>query len=285
MPTSTTLRAYALLSPALVTVTLVLTVCLAIMLVLSVSLQHYLSIDIAWMLQNYRELLGNVPLRHVILRTAAVSGIVTILSLLLAYPMAYFVAFDLERNKVAWLLLMTLPFWISYLLRILSWKVILGYNGVINVGLVGIGIVDEPLDILLYNPTAVAIALTHAWAPFALLPIYVSLEKIDRLLIAAASDLGDSPFFSFLRVILPLSMPGLAAAALLIFIPTFGDYITTSLIGGPNGAMIGNFIAIQFGAGNNWPLGSAMAISAMIIATLIACVFVAGAGRALRQIR
>src|SRR5690606_15177684 len=107
----------------------------------------------------------------------------------------------------------------------------------------------------------------------------------DRSLIAAASDLGDSPFFAFLRVTLPLSMPGVAAAALLIFIPTFGDYITPSLIGGPNGAMVGNFIAIQFGTANNWPLGSAMAISGMVIATIIACFFIASAGRLLRQIR
>ena len=285
MRASPTVRAYLLLSPALITVILVLVICLGVMLTLSFWTQDYLDISATWTSQNYAELLEKPIFARLMLRSAMISGGVTLLSLILAYPMAYFVAFDLERNKLAWLLLMTLPFWISYLLRILSWKVILGYNGVINAGLIDAGIITEPLGILLYNPTAVMIALTHAWAPFALLPIYVSLEKIDRSLIAAASDLGDNPIQSFFRVTLPLSMPGVTAAALLIFIPTFGDYITPTLIGGPGGSMIGNFITAQFGASNNWPLGSAAAIAAMFIATAIACLFVAGAGRLLRLFR
>jgi spermidine/putrescine transport system permease protein len=196
--------------------------------------------------------------------------------------MAYFIAFDVHDRKLTWLIFLTLPFWISYLLRILSWKLILGFNGVINTALIGGGMVTEPLSFLLYNPTAIVIALTHAWAPFALLPIYVSLEKVDRSLIAASSDLGDSPFWTFLRVTLPLSMPGVTAAALLIFIPTFGDYITPALVGGPSGAMIGTFITMQFGASNNWPLGSAVSIASMLIATLIACLALGGARKALQ---
>jgi spermidine/putrescine transport system permease protein len=181
--------------------------------------------------------------------------------------------------------LFTLPCWISYLLRVLSWKLILGYNGVINAALLHLGIVSEPLGFLLYNPTSVTIALTHAWAPFALLPIYVSLEKIDRSLIHAAGDLGDGPVRSFLRVTLPLSMPGVMAAALLIFIPTLGDYVTPQLIGGPSGAMIGTYIATQFGPSNNWPLGSAVSLTAMLAATAAACLCLAGSNRLVRLIR
>lgn len=285
MRASTTVRAYFLLMPALITVVLVLLICLGVMLTMSFWTQDYLSFNTSPTLSNYAELLHKPIFRQLVARSAAISGTVTLVSLILAYPMAYFVAFDLKQNKFTWLLLMTLPFWISYLLRILSWKVILGYNGVINAGLSDAGLISEPLSFLLYNPTAVMIALTHAWAPFALLPIYVSLEKIDRSLISAAADLGDGPVTAFLRVTLPLSMPGVTAAGMLIFIPTFGDYITPTLVGGPGGSMIGNFITAQFGASNNWPLGSAVSLFSMLIATVIACLVVYGANRLLALFR
>jgi spermidine/putrescine transport system permease protein len=276
-------QAYLLLSPALVTVVLALVVCLGVMLVLSVWTQSYLDISATWTLDNYRQLIEKPLFVKLLLRSAAISAIVTLVSVALAYPMAYFIAFDVHDRKLTWLIFLTLPFWISYLLRILSWKLILGFNGVINTALIEGGMVTEPLSFLLYNPTAIVIALIHAWAPFALLPIYVSLEKVDRSLIAASSDLGDSPFWTFLRVTLPLSMPGVTAAALLIFIPTFGDYITPALVGGPSGAMIGTFITMQFGASNNWPLGSAVSIASMLIATLIACLALGGARKALQM--
>ena len=275
-------QAYLLLSPALITVVLALVVCLGVMLVLSVWTQSYLDISATWTLDNYQQLIEKPLFLKLLLRSAAISAIVTLVSVALAYPMAYFIAFDVHDRKLTWLIFLTLPFWISYLLRILSWKLILGFNGIINTALIEGGVVTEPLSFLLYNPTAVVIALIHAWAPFALLPIYVSLEKIDRSLIAASSDLGDSPVWTFLRVTLPLSTPGVTAAALLIFIPTFGDYITPALVGGPSGAMIGTFITLQFGASNNWPLGSAVSIASMLIATLIACLALGGARRALR---
>lgn len=284
MTTASTARTYVLLTPAALTVLLILG-CLGLILVLSFWTQSYLTLDRSWTLANYHSLLTSGIFWKLIWRSAWIGGLVTVISLMLAYPVAYFIAFDAGRNKVMWLVLFTLPCWISYLLRILSWKLVLGYNGVVNAGLMHSGITTEPLSFLLYNPTSVTIALTHAWAPFALLPIYVSLEKIDRSLIHAAGDLGDGPFWTFLRVTLPLSMPGVAAAALLIFIPTFGDYITPQLVGGPSGAMIGNFIATQFGASNNWPLGSAVSLAAMTAATLMVCAFLAGSNRLLRVFR
>ena len=127
----------------------------------------------------------------------------------------------------------------------------------------GLGIIEEPLTFILYNANAVVITLAHAWAPFAILPIFVSLSKIDKSLLEAARDLGDSAVRRFLRVTLPLSMPGVIAATLIVFIPTIGDYVTPRLLGGTNGLMIGNMIQIQFGKANNAPLGSALAVSAM----------------------
>ena len=151
---------------------------------------------------------------------------------------------------------------------------ILGYNGAINSGLKSVGLIEQPLEFLLYSPTAVVITLTHAWAAFAILPIYVSLEKIDRSLLEAATDLGDGPVARFLRVTLPLSLPGVIAASLLIFIPTVGDYITPTLVGGPDGIMIANMIQAHFGKVNDWPMGAALAICMMIVVALISVAYI-----------
>ena len=172
--------------------------------------------------------------------------------------------------------MVTIPFWTSYLLRVFSWKVILGYNGVINSSLISMGFLTEPLQFLLYNPIAVVITLAHAWAAVAILPIYVSLEKIDRSLIEAARDLGENAVMTFLRVTLPLSLPGVIAASLLVFIPTVGDYVTPALVGGPRGLMIGNIIQSMFGKALNWPLGAALSIITMLTVTAAVCMLLGG---------
>jgi spermidine/putrescine transport system permease protein len=285
MPSPQAARAYLLLSPVIVTVLLALLGCLGLLAVASFGTQHYLDFDFGFSTASYEQVLSSAAIEKLMLRSAGIATVVALLSVVLAYPVAYFVAFDVSGNRLFWLVLLTLPSWISYLLRVLSWKLILGYKGVINTGLMGIGVTSEPLEFLLYNPTSVAIALAHAWAPFAILPIYVSLQRIDRSLIQAAGDLGEGPLRSFLRVTLPLSLPGVFAAFVLIFIPTFGDYVTPQLLGGPNGVMIGVFIAMQFGASNNVPLGGALAISSMLVATLIACCFVLGMKGLVRALR
>ncbi|MEM6905102.1 MAG: ABC transporter permease, partial [Pseudomonadota bacterium] len=222
-------------------------------------------------LDNYNAIVTQPIYGALLERSLMISGAATLVTVLLCYPMAYYVAFHVKKHKMLWLILMTLPFWTSYLLRVFAWKIVLGFNGLINESLTGLGLIDAPLEFLLYSQTAVIITLTHAWAAFAILPIYVSLEKIDRSLLEAATDLGDSPWERFFRVTLPLSMPGVIAAMLLIFIPTVGDYITPALLGGPDGVMIGNLIQLQFGPGNNWPMGSALAI---VMMASIAAVFV-----------
>ncbi len=278
-------RAYLLLSPVIVTVILGLVGCLGLLAVSSFGTQHYLDFDFGFSWASYEQVFSSPGIQKLMLRSAWIAALVALLSVLLAFPVAYFVAFDVAGRRLFWLVILTLPSWISYLLRILSWKLILGYKGVVNSGLIGAGITDKPLEFLLYNPTSVAIALAHAWAPFAILPIYVSLQRMDRSLVQVAGDLGDGPFRSFCRVTLPLALPGVFAAFVLIFIPVFGDYVTPQLIGGPSGVMVGVFIAMQFGASNNVPLGGALAIATMLVATLIACLLVLGTKRLVRAFR
>ena len=268
---SEAMRGYSLISPTLLVVGLGLALPLAFLVVYSFWTQVYLDLDRTFTLANYENFFKKLVYPYLLWRSILISGAVTLATVVLAYPMAYFIAFRVTRNKLIWLILITVPFWTSYLLRVFAWKIILGYNGVINSGLKSLGLIDEPLEFLLYNPTAVVITLAHAWAAFAILPIYVSLEKIDRSLIEAAMDLGDGPVMRFLRVTLPLSMPGVIAASLLVFIPTVGDYVTPKLVGGTTGIMIGNIIQSMFGRGNNWPMGAALSVISMIAITLVIC--------------
>jgi len=277
-------QGYALLAPTLVVVGLTLAAPLCLLLITSLKSQSGIGFEAGWTLAQYDEVLGRGSYRILFARSVAVAALVTALTVALAYPMAYFVAFH-ARRKFLWLILLTIPFWTSYLLRVFAWKIILGYGGVINSGLLGLGLITEPLGFLLYNPFAVVVTLAHAWAAFAILPIYVSLEKIDRSLLEAASDLGDSKLRRFLRITLPLSMPGVIGAAILIFVPTTGDFVTPELVGGPTGAMIANIIETQFTQVGNWPLGAALALVSMTMVAVLAGLFVAAARAAAQRIK
>ena len=277
-------QGYALLAPTLVVVGLTLAAPLGLLLITSLKSQSGIGFEAGWTLAQYSEVLGRGSYRILFARSVVVAALVTALTVALAYPMAYFVAFH-ARRKFLWLILLTIPFWTSYLLRVFAWKIILGYGGVINSGLLGLGLIAEPLGSLLYNPFAVVVTLAHAWAAFAILPIYVSLEKIDRSLLEAGSDLGDSKLRRFLRITLPLSMPGVIGAAILIFVPTTGDFVTPELVGGPAGAMIANIIETQFTPVGNWPLGAALALVSMTMVAVLAGLFVAAARAAARAVR
>lgn len=268
------LRGFVLLSPTLAILLLLLAVPLGLVIAYSFWTKtggEYVPILTA---DNYESFLVHPAYPLLLGKSLLISLCVAAAAVGLAYPMAYFVAFRVKQAKILWLILITVPFWTSYLLRVFAWKIVLGYNGVINSGLTSIGVIDEPLGFLLYNPIAVVITLAHAWAAFAILPIYVSLAKIDRSLLEAATDLGDGPLARFLRVTLPLSMPGVIAASLLVFIPTVGDYVTPKLVGGTTGLMIGNIIQAMFGAASNWPFGAALAVSSMITIGLSVIVIV-----------
>jgi spermidine/putrescine transport system permease protein len=263
-------RGAALVAPAFLYALLLLAAPLAAVVVVSFWTQDFLSFDRTPTLANYRAAWTDPLYRLLMLRSLAISAAATALTVILAFPVAYYVSFHVTRRKGLWLFLVTIPFWTSYLLRVFLWKVILGYDGVLNSGLMSLGLIAEPLTFLLYNANAVVIALAHAWAPFAILPIYVALEKIDRSLIEAARDLGESGAGAFLRVTLPLAAPGVIAAALIVFVPTVGDYVTPRLVGGPDGLMIANIIEVQFKRANDAPLGAALSISAMAVVGAVA---------------
>lgn len=275
----------ALMSPTFVFALALLAAPILVVIAHSFWTQNYLTIDRTFTLENYRIALTEPIYRDLLMRSLVLSLTVAFLTVVLAYPIAYYISFHGGRHKSLLLFLITIPAWTSYLLRVMSWKVILGYNGVLNSALLGLGVIDEPSTAFLYNTNAVLIALTHAWAVFAILPIYVSLEKVDRTLIEAATDLGDGPIRRFLRVTLPLTMPGIVAALIIVMIPTVGDYVTPRLVGGKDGVMIANAIEVQFKKGANWPLGAALSVTTMIVITVVAVTSVGILRWAARRIR
>ena len=266
---SDNVKAYVLLSPALLLVILGMAIPIMAMFGISFTTQAGFEIDYTPTLDRYSEFVDTSSRTGAILttllsRSVTISFLVTVFTLLTTYPVAYYVAFYVKKNKILWIVLMTLPFWTSYLLRVFAWKLILGHSGVINAGLMTVGLTDEPLSFLMYSQTAVVITLSHAWAAFALLPLYVSLDKIDYSLIEASHDLGCSKFETFWRVTWPLSLPGVIGAILIIFIPTVGDFVTPALVGGTEGRMLSNMISSYFGRVNNFPLGAASAVLMLI---------------------
>jgi spermidine/putrescine transport system permease protein len=192
--------------------------------------------------------------------SVGLAAIVAVIGTAMAYPVAYFLAFKAGRRAGILLLLLLIPFWTSYLLRVMSWKLMLGSDGLLNNVLLGLGVVDAPIEALLYNRTAVAITLVYVWIPFAMLPILANLQRVDVALHDAAADLGAGPLTQFVRVTLPLSMPGVLAAFFMVFIPTVGEYVTPLLVGGSRGTLFGNIIQDFFTKTANWPVGSALSM-------------------------
>ncbi|MFT3732161.1 MAG: ABC transporter permease [Hyphomicrobium sp.] len=227
----------------------------------------------AFTLENFVGALSDPLYATVILRSLAIAGFVTLATVMTAYPVAYYLAFHAGKHRGLLLFIVTLPFWTSYLLRVFAWKVVLAYNGVLNSALLTTGITSEPILAFLNTPLAVVVTLAHAYAAFAILPIYVALENVPKSLIEAAEDLGARPWTIFRRVILPISMPGVLGAALVVFVPTVGDYVTPALVGGPNSTMIGSMIQAQFGKANDWPFGAALSVIVMLV--ILAVVLIA----------
>jgi spermidine/putrescine transport system permease protein len=209
-------------------------------------------------------------------KSVRMSLLVSVLVVLLAYPVAYYLALSGTKRKYVLLLILIAPFLTSYLLRVLAWKVILGSNGVINSFLYWLGIRahDDPVSQLLYSRFAVMLVLVYVWLPFVALPIFVSLETLDRSLLEAAGDLYASRWQAFRRVTLPLSIPGIIAAFLFVFIPTVGEFVTPSLVGGTSGYMYGNQISDLFGTGfPDWRTGSVLALFLLGVVAVLTAVF------------
>src|SRR6266480_5286782 len=208
-------------------------------------------------------------------KSVKLSLIVSAVVVALAYPVAYYLVLSGTKRKYVLLLVLIAPFLTSYLLRVLAWKVILGNEGVLNSFLVWVGVRsrDHPISQLLYSRFAVMLVLTYVWVPFVALPIFVSLESLDRRLLEAAADLGASRWQAFRKVTLPLSLPGIVAGFLFVFIPTVGEFVTPSLVGGTSGYMYGNQIADLFSTGfPDWETGSVLALFLLgVVAVLTLC--------------
>lgn len=219
----------------------------------------------SWNLDNYRELLRVGVYGQTLLHSMWIAARVMILSLLLGYPLAYYLSFHAGKRKDLLYQLVIIPLWVSYLVRAYAWKTILGSDGVLNTLLQYVHLTKHPLEFLLYSPFAVVLTLTHIYTPFAFLPIYASLEHIPRNLVEASHDLGASPFQTFWRVILPLSIPGVLAGATFAFVLSLGDFLAPLLLGGPSGIMISNIVVSLFGAAYNWPLGAAISFCMLLL--------------------
>jgi spermidine/putrescine transport system permease protein len=226
-----------------------------------------------WNLQNYAKLLQHPIYAQVLFRSMRIAAGVTLLSLLLGYPVAYYMSFHAGIRKDLLYQLVIVPLWVSYLVRGYAWKTILGSEGVLNGFLQYLHFTHEPVSFFLYSPFAVVLMLTHIYTPFVFLPLYASLEHIPRILIEASQDLGATPRATFLRVILPLSLPGLLAGATFAFVLTLGDFLAPQLVGGPSSIMIANIVQSLFGTAYDWPLGAA--ISVLILVLTVSLLFLA----------
>ena len=264
-----------LIAPPFLYAALLLAAPLATIVAVSFFRDGYLTIIREFTLENYRAVWSDPIFHAIMVRSLIVSGLVTLATVLLAFPVAYYLSFVVRpQHKAVWLFLITIPFWTSYLIRVFLWKVIMAPNGVVNSVAMPLGLTDSPWR-MLNSVEAIVVTLAHAYAPFAILPIFVALEKIDRSLLEAGRDLGESRLRTFWRVTLPLAMPGVVAAVLIVFIPTIGDYVTPTLIGGGKIPMIANMIQSQMLDQDNRPMGSALAVTAMLIVAVVSLIFLA----------
>jgi spermidine/putrescine transport system permease protein len=219
----------------------------------------------SWNLDNYKELVAKPVYWQTLLRSAWIATRVMLFSLLLGYPLAYFLSFHAGSRRDLYYQLVIIPLWVSYLVRAYAWKTILGTDGVLNTLLQYVHLTKHPLDFLLYSPFAVVLTLTHIYTPFTILPIYAALEHVPRNLVEASQDLGASPAQTFWRVIFPLSIPGVLAGATFAFVLSLGDFLAPMLLGGPSGIMISNIVVSLFGAAYNWPLGAAISLCMLVL--------------------
>ena len=260
-------RAYkfAVSAPPLLWVGLFLLLPYVLMLIHSLWLVRDGVIVHQWNLQNFAKLFQSPVYLTVLFRTMRIAASVMLLSLLLGYPLAYYMSFHAGVRKELLYQLVIIPLWVSYLVRGYAWKTILGSAGILNGFLHYLHLTREPVSFFLYSPFAVILTLTHIYTPFVFLPLYASLEHIPRNLIEASQDLGATPRATFFRVILPLSLPGLLAGATFAFVLTLGDFLAPLLVGGPSSVMIANIVQNLFGTAYDWPLGAAISLCILVL--------------------
>ncbi len=251
---------------------------LVLLVLMSFWMSSLFGLSTDFTLDNYRTLVGDPVYALVLLHTLVISVTVTVITLLVSYPVAYFIAAVHPSRRSGLLLLLFMPFWSSYVVRTFVWLPLLGRNGFVNNLLIALGIIGKPLDWLLYNSGTTQVGLVYVYSLYMILPIYLSLDRIDQNLLDAAADLGAGVARRFLRVVLPLSMPGVISGCFMVFLLCYGAYVTPQLLGGTKGVMFGNVIAAQYIATSNWSFGAALSVAMIAVILLIILVI----GRRLR---
>lgn len=216
-------------------------------------------------LANYVKFIDESTYVLVLMKSMRIAFIVTATTILISYPVAFWLAKVVTRHKLLFLIILFAPYWVNYVIRSYAWLPLLGNSGIINSFLLGTGIIDQPLSWMLYNEFSVVLVLVYVFLPFGIVPLYLSIDRISNDLLAASADLDATPMMTFVHVVLPLSMPGLAGSFLTVFVLTIGAYVTPKLVGGTTGIMFGNLIADQFGITYNWTWGATLAV-------ILACV-------------
>ena len=254
------LTPYGLVAPAVLLLLAFLLVPLGTMVGMTFFRSTMFGLETTPSLANYEKLVSEPVFVQLLLKSLRIAVVVTAIVLLISYPIAYWLAKVVSRRKMLFLLLIFVPYWVNYVIRTYAWMPLLGRTGVVNQVLMGLGVIDAPLDVLLFNEFSVTLVLVYVFLPFGIVPLYLSLERIDPNLLRASADLGATPAETFRHVVLPLSAPGLAGSAMTVFVLTIGSYVTPRLVGGPSGTMFGNIVAEQFGATFNWSWGATLSL-------------------------
>ena len=270
------LKLLLLLLPSLVLITIYLIIPIIMLVVMSFYRSSMFGVVPDFSLVNYQQFTSSSLYVGLLIKSIRMALTVTAISLLVSYPFAYFLARASGRLKTALLILVMVPFWTSYLIRTMAWLPILGIKGIVNHSLLALQIVTDPIEAFLFNEFSVILTLIHIYMPFMVVPIFLSLDRLDSRLLEAAGDLGANPWRAFWNVTLPLSMPGVVGGVVMVFIAAFGAYVTPKLIGGSSGLMFGNVLADQYSGTFNWPFGAVLAlimISVVLLLLLIASRF------------
>ena len=275
MPNSNSRAALFLASPSIVWLLLLVAVPCVFMVVMSFLSTGIFGIQFKFTWVNFNRMLTTPLYGYLLFKTFRIAVATTLLTLLAAYPVALFLSRQRGAVKSALVLLLFLPFWIGYVVRTFAWLPILGRGGLINQLLMQLGIISEPIEWLLYNEFAVYLGLVYVYLLFMVLPIFLAIDRIEPALYEAARDLGASRWETFRRVTLPLSKPGVLSGCIMVFLLTFGAFVTPALLGGTSGIMYSNVIATQFFADNNWAFGSALSS----VMTVVVIAFLVGSGR------
>ena len=257
-----------LLTPSLLWLVVFFVIPMLIVIAVSLSSRTpYGEIIFRWTLGNYARFFDALYI-SIFAQTLFVAAVTTICTILMGYPLAYYIAGMPPQIRQKGLILCMIPFWINFIIRSYAWVIILRTQGVINTILLKLGIVDLPVQFL-YNEGAVMVGMVYALLPFMILPVYVSIEQLDHRLLEAAADLGASPFRAFRKITLPLTMPGIAAGTILVFISSLGMFVIPDVMGGSKAALVGNVIQNQFLSARDWPFGSALSILLALLSLVL----------------